>query len=214
MKWIGIYTQKIEGLCCRQPLLAAVCRGYYRRLVQREAALGGVNSDDCVLCIGGGPVPSTAIEIARQTGAKVTVVDNDLSAVQQAACLIRGLGLESRVTVLHACGENITAAPYSVVHVAKQVSPRQQVVEAVLRTARRGTRVLVRNPKCRFKRLYAEIDERACARCTASIQASADWWSETHLLIKEEGREYEKTPCAVQHRAGGSRRTALSDGLA
>ena len=61
------------------------------------------------------------------TGAHVTIIDNDDCCVRISRELIRKLGYEDSIDVLHSDGNEISPKDYSVIHMAVQVSPMEQV---------------------------------------------------------------------------------------
>lgn len=190
---LGQFTKKIENFCCQFPVAAYLCRKYYANVVQNEVKLGRIDARDRVLCIGGGPVPCTAIEIAMRTGAKVDVVDSDLEAVIHARSLIEKLHLTECMSVYHVRGECFDVKSYTVIHIAKQVFPRQEVLDWTLSEADIGTRVLIRHAKSRMKGLYTAPEMQICIKDIIEYNPSSDWLSETYLVIKSEGGEgYEK----------------------
>lgn len=140
-------TKTLETACALFPGLIRIMGLYYDRMVEDEVAAARIHEGDRVLCIGGGPVPYTALRIWKLTGAPVTVVDSDLKAVNTAARLIRGMEMEESITVLYSEGESVDATGYSVVHVALQVTPRERVLENIRKSLPEKARVLVRSPR-------------------------------------------------------------------
>lgn len=182
---IGRSTKWMEKQMTRLPFLSELCRSYYREMVKKEIQLGCIVSSDRVLCIGGGSVPCTAIEIACLTDASVVVVDNDPCAVCNAQKLIEELHIEEKVKVLLASGEDLELNGFTVIHIAKQVCPRQRVIQSVWKKASDGARILVRNPKALARPFYTKWDNEKWLFMTKGHQPSCDWWSETHLIVKE-----------------------------
>ncbi|TCT12991.1 nicotianamine synthase-like protein [Natranaerovirga pectinivora] len=160
MNVIGYITKKIEGFVSRNCIGMCWVEKYYAQLVKNEISLGDITAEDRVMCIGGGPVPCTAIGIARETGAKVAVVDNDPMAVKLASELIKRLNLKDRIEVIEANGQNLMPNEFTVIHIAKQVCPREEVLKYMWNNVSEGTRILVRNPQKGLKFLY----ENRCSR--------------------------------------------------
>lgn len=144
--WITRLTRQIEQLAASSRLIYSLAALYYRQMVQREAELAQIGPEDRVLCIGGGICPYTAILLQEYTGAEVTVIDNDPRCVEQCCRFLRGRGLDG-IGVQFGCGTAVHCGDYTVVHLALQVSPREEVLRRVLAQARAGTRILVRVPK-------------------------------------------------------------------
>jgi protein-L-isoaspartate O-methyltransferase len=138
-------TQKIETAARRSRGIFGVCRRYYEGVVEKEAMLADITEHDRVLCIGGGPCPLTAIMLHQHTGAAVTVVDNCPHCVAKAKSMVRRMGVDLQVKQVD--GRMISPADYTVIHIAKQVSPLRQVLSHILSNITDGTRILVRRPK-------------------------------------------------------------------
>lgn len=184
MKWICQWTKKIEIKFSRKPIWAFLFHLYYQKMVLKEIDLGKISSNDLVLCIGGGPIPATAIEMARLTHAEIVVVDHDPQAVRCARQLIEKLNLSDRISVILNSGDQVPVEKFTVIHIAKQVTPRQLVLNSVFQAAKQGARILVRNPKSFFKSQYTLIDEMFVKQNACAAFNHTDWCSLTYLLVK------------------------------
>ncbi|HPT82430.1 MAG TPA: hypothetical protein PLM25_00940 [Limnochordia bacterium] len=151
--WITRFTRQIEQLAVKSRLVYAAVSLYYREMVRREAELAAIGPEDRVLCIGGGICPYTAILLHELTGAAVTVIDNDRGCVEQCCRFLTRLGLAG-IGVHWADGAAVDYRDYTVIHLAMQVCPREEVLSRVLTHAPQGTRVLVRVPKGCVQGLY------------------------------------------------------------
>ncbi|MBU9710391.1 hypothetical protein [Evansella tamaricis] len=194
MKIIPAFTSCLEKLISYCLPLAFVLRKYYRPIVQREVRLGEIKENDDVLCIGGGALPWTAIEIAVQTGAKVYVVDCDQIAVLRASKLIKLLNLENLVKVCKGDGQSIDVSPYSVAHIALQAAPQETILSHLLEKGRCNARILMRCPKKGISCFYGKTCNTQCF-CTDSISQSFSTMKSTLLFVKPSTGgyfEYEK----------------------
>ena len=161
-KTITNLTYKIEKHAAKTGFVYKLASEYYKGIIQKEVVLARITADDHILCIGGGICPFSAILFHQITGAKVTVIDNNESCIPQAKCLIRRLGVDEFVRVLHQCGcSDICYGDYTVIHIALQVTPMEQVFEAVRSKANSGTRLLVRRPKKQLENAYCHMCENA-----------------------------------------------------
>ncbi|GAB6086417.1 nicotianamine synthase family protein [Alkaliphilus crotonatoxidans] len=200
MKLIPFFTTKLEKICASSMLLVKLMSIYYKKIVKREVALGEISSRDQVLCIGGGPLPCTALEIACQTGAHVQVVDIDPQAVNIARRVIRSLNMSKQVKVSLASGQIVDASHYSVVHVALQAHPHEEILKNIWKKAPCGTRILMRSPRNFLKSLYDYMAaECPCGKCKQIEQRNLTMNST--LLFTKEGEEEvnEKVPAAFDH---------------
>lgn len=144
---------------------------YYRNIVKREIRLANVRSCDKVLCIGGGSIPCTAIEFANQTNANIHVIDMDSNAVECARNVVFKLGLNEKITVINGKGQEIDIEPYDVVHVALQVSPKEDVLRNIWERSKEGNRIIVRMPRKRLKLFYSNITDDFLKKNAKSIRS-------------------------------------------
>ena len=182
---IRMMTKAIEKKGARSSLIRKMFDLYYEDKIRREIALGQITANDHLLFIGGGPLPWSAIKIAEFTGARVTVIDSDCQAVQQAISVVRGLALEHLITVRCGQGETEDASLYTAVHVAVQVTSRRKILQSLMAGARPGTKILVR---CPFNKLsdvcFMTPDDCLCESCVFG-SGLFKWASETLLFIKD-----------------------------
>ena len=185
LNWLKNLTYKVENKAVDSTLVYQLTSGYYHDVIQKEITLANITEDDNILCIGGGLCPFSAILFHQLTGAKVTVIDNNLSCVPRAKSVITRLGLNDRVRVLHADGgaNNVSFADFTVVHIALQVSPMEQVFSAVESKVKIGTRLLVRRPKKSLKGMYNKV-ARALSPCPYAMHKLRNIGS-TALYIKQ-----------------------------
>ena len=195
---ISFATKTVERMVIAFPFLTRFLRMYYTNIVANEIALGKIRCDDRVLCIGGGPLPFTALEIADKTGAEVEIIDNDMYAVEAAKKLIKRLNMSDKINVVYGDGREIDTSKFSVVHVALQAKPHDSILKNVWKKSGDGTRILLRRPHDNLEMLYSELSEEcACLACNYAGQGHCTV-KETLLFTKgQQGREmHEKTaPC-------------------
>lgn len=145
-----------ESLCAHLPWLAAIYKLYYKKLLDREIELGSIKSRHRVLCIGAGPLPVTAMEIARHCGARVTAIDICPRAVRHARKTVNKHGLSAQVDIRYGDGREVCPRGYDVVHIAKQVCPQQCVLDNILPNSSPYTRIIVRTPHPCLEALYGK----------------------------------------------------------
>lgn len=155
-------TERILVLC---PWLIRLQQKYYHRIVSKEVRSGLISSEDNVLCIGGGPLPCTAIEIARCTGAHVVVIDCDPAAVHTAQQIVRVMGMENSVEVCLGDGRSYDASHFQVIHIARQAEPQEAILRNIWTVAPRGARILVRHPSALLKSCYCGLPRAYAAQC-------------------------------------------------
>ncbi|MCL2169772.1 MAG: hypothetical protein FWB74_07100 [Defluviitaleaceae bacterium] len=157
--WITDITRKIEGLAAKNKFVYSIASRYYTDVIKSEASLAGITADDHVLCIGGGICPFSAILLHQTTGAKVTVIDNEIHCVSEAQQVVRRLGICGNVNVVHQDGacKHACYKNYTVIHFALQVSPMECVFSQVEACTAPGTKFLIRRPKKHLCGLYSKL---------------------------------------------------------
>lgn len=151
-KWFEKALFKSEKLVCMYDL-------YYRNIVKKEIDVAKIKNTDKVLIVGGEAVPCTAINIATQTNALIDVIDLDKEAVDKSRKLIDRLNLSSQIKIYLKDAKEIDVNKYDVIHVALQVSPKEEVLNNIWEKSKYGTRVLIRQPKKSLKRFYSNISD-------------------------------------------------------
>ena len=158
-------TKFLEQLAAKNILVYQAMSLYYKKLIREEIALADIKSTDRILCIGGGPCPFSGILLHEYTGAHVTIVDNDYCCVCIARQLISKLGYTESIEVLYGDGNDISPKDYTVIHMAAQVNPIQQVFCSLKRKCPYGARILVRVPKKGLKKFYSADDFSLFRNC-------------------------------------------------
>lgn len=166
---IGRWTKWMEKKIFKVGSLLYIYESYYKNIVSKEIQLANISERDRVLCIGGGAVPCTAIQLASHTGANVEVIDVDRLAVEKARELIVSKGLEGLIDVRMGRGESIDSSSYDVVHLALQVAPKDLVVEQVWKNAKEGSRIVIRRPKKILSMFYSPLSKEFLERHKDSL---------------------------------------------
>jgi len=187
--WITRLTQKIESWASKTKLGYWITSHYYQDVIQKEVDLAAVTATDHILFIGGGICPCSAILLHRTTGAKVTVIDHDMSCISKAQQVIKRLNLNEYVHVLHQDGgdANLALSNYSIIHFALQVSPLEHVFSQMITRATPGTKLLVRRPKKRLNKIYSQLSHSLPDGCNYITHKRARNIGKTLLYIKKEG---------------------------
>ena len=114
--------------------------------VKKEIVASKICEQSRVLIIGCGPFPSTAITIARETGAKIVAIDNKRLAVILARRYIAKLGLKT-VLVCYGDGKNFSVKDFDVIVINSSVNPRREVLYNVFKSSKRNSVIVCREPK-------------------------------------------------------------------
>lgn len=138
----------------------------YIELTQRELHLVSksglvLDRSHSVLMIGSGPLPLSAFEIHRQSGARVDHVDSSLAAIDLCRGVSSRLGLDS--TYHHALGHEVVLdKQYDLVLVAAlagvSTEDKQHIIDNILPSLAAGGRIIVRSAAGNRQLLYSSID--------------------------------------------------------
>jgi len=150
-------TQLIEHIASKVQLIFHIVARYYHDVINNEISLANIKSSDHILCIGGGFCPFSAILLHMKTMARITVIDNDSKCTKNAIKLIKRLGLEQGIHIVHCDARNevLTYDDFTVVHFALQTTPIHEVFESVKSRVSVGTKLLIRRPKARIGYMYS-----------------------------------------------------------
>jgi len=186
LQWITDLTYKIEALAAELGAVYRVAARYYQDVVEKESVLASITKDDHILCIGGGVCPFSAILFHQATGAKVTSIDSNAECIPVAQQVIDGLGIGNDVRMLCQDGGAVAdLTQYSVVHLALQVTPMDEVFAQVEKQVKAGTRILIRRPKKSIDGAYSELPSPLLAGCPYVEYKQAGNIGSTLLYIKQ-----------------------------
>lgn len=166
-------TQAFEHTTSQNKIVFNLGLLYYTKLVEQEIALAEISEKDCVLCIGGGPCPYTALLINKITGASVTAIDCCNNCAHCAKRLVKE-HFDNRINIICAEGSSVDYTDYSVIHIAMQIRQREDLAKAISRNAKNGTRIITRSPKDRLDFLYSsQCASRHGIQCLKKTRACA-----------------------------------------
>jgi len=187
LKWVTRATQKIEERAAGVGFVYQIAMQYYKSVISREIDLAEISDDDNVLFIGGGVCPLSAILIHESTGARVTVMDNDLACVSKAEDVVKKLGLSEKIKVLHADGRDaeLNIDGYTIVHLALQVTPVEKVFAELKNKVSPGVKLLVRRPKDKLCGLYCELSSKLLKSCNCVIHKGTGNIGSTFMYVKQ-----------------------------
>lgn len=134
----------IEKIIVKFPSLLTAYIVYYEDIVENEVRLAEITSQDTVLHIGCGSLPSTSLLIAKKTHAHTIGIDKDTSSIQDARSCVRVLHQEDLVQLHQANALQYPTGSSTVLIVSQGIEPRYDVLRYISKTMRRDTRVLYR----------------------------------------------------------------------
>ena len=115
----------------------------YDELVEKEVRLAKINSKDNVLVIGSGSLPSTTIQIARKTGAKVLGIDIDPIAIRNSKKLMKNIDIQNIAFEL-ADGVSYSYKNYNVIFVLYGITAQKEILHNISNKMDNNTRIIYR----------------------------------------------------------------------
>lgn len=110
-----------------------------------EFHMANVTSQDMVLHIGCGSLPTMSIMGAKNAHAKVTAIDNNLHVVKRAQRYVHKQGLSDLITVTHADGKSYPVETFDVIFIAINVLPIDTVFRHLAMNAKPQVRIICRD---------------------------------------------------------------------
>lgn len=170
---------------------------YYLKVIEREWNTIQTYTSNALrqkaLLIGGGPIPLTAIVLARKYGVSSIVLDNNAEAINLSGKIIIALGLEQQITIIHSSGENFKAYhEHSLIIVAALagIHPEQKycIFSAIKSHSAPNTYILTRSSYGARKLLYLPIDQNIQQQFETIVEISPnDYIMNSIVLLRTAG---------------------------
>lgn len=130
---------------------------FYRSLVKKELEMADLKGDENILVVGSGPFPMTALFLAEK-GFRVDCVDKDEKAIISGKEVVRQKKEDLDIRFKNIRGSSVDYSDYDAVWVPLHVTPREEIVVKILRDVDVGKKVIFRNPRGLWSKIYPEID--------------------------------------------------------
>ncbi len=110
-----------------------------------EYTMANVSSNETVLHIGCGSLPTMSILVAKNAQAKVIAIDNNLRTVQHAQRYINQQKLSDLITIKHGDGRSYPAEMFDVIFSAINVTSIDAVFRHLASTSKPSVRIICRD---------------------------------------------------------------------
>ncbi|QHQ29187.1 putative nicotinamide synthase cyclopropane fatty acid synthase protein [Xanthomonas albilineans] len=97
-----------------------------------------------ILFIGSGPLPLSAIWFSRILDVHVDGIDISKSAVEESSTLIKVLGLDRSIRIIHRNAVDYDVSNYDMIVIALLAKPKQLLLDNIARTARSDCTIVCR----------------------------------------------------------------------
>ena len=119
----------------------------YKSLVNEEIKLANISSNNSILVIGCGSIPSSCILLAYETDAKVTGIDFDKKAVKKAKRLVEKLKLENKIKITNSSGTDFPLENFDIVIILYGVRNLINVFKHLSKDMKKNAKVTIRAPE-------------------------------------------------------------------
>lgn len=137
---------------------------FYAPMLRKELQLTHLSKGAEIIHIGCGPLPLTALYLARE-GFSVVAIDNDPKALERAREVVRQNYLEDKIEVVAGDGVKIDYSPYEAVWISLHAWPQAKIIERALETMKEGGTIICRNSRSYLKALYSSIQTQGLTSC-------------------------------------------------
>jgi precorrin-6B methylase 2 len=110
-----------------------------------ECTMAHVSSNETVLHIGCGTLPTISLLIAKNTHAHIIAIDNNKKTVQRAQRYINQQHLADFITVNYADGTRYPAESFDVIFIAINVTPIETLFQYLATTTKPSVRIICRD---------------------------------------------------------------------
>jgi len=131
----------------------------YDDLVKDEIRLANITSNDNVLVIGCGSIPSTAVILARETDTQITAIDIDSQATKKAVRYIKNHNLQDNITVKTIFGTDYPIKDFNVIFILYGVKHQSNLFHYLYDGINYNTRVIYRASKDAGSRNQLDKDQ-------------------------------------------------------
>jgi 2-polyprenyl-3-methyl-5-hydroxy-6-metoxy-1,4-benzoquinol methylase len=119
----------------------------YKLLVNEEIKLANISSNDSILVIGCGSIPSSCILLTQETEAKITGIDIDKKAVKKATNLINKLNLEKNIKIDKGNGAEYQVKNYDIIMILYGVKNLIKIFNHLSKDMKDHARIIIRAPE-------------------------------------------------------------------
>ncbi len=137
----------LEFLALRINYFYNLLMSWRKPIFLSEIKMSKVNSDDKVLLIGGGFLPSESIVISETTNTKVVTIDNNIRACIHAKNFIKKRKLSEKIIIKYADGINYPVSEFNVIFIAISVWPIDIVFKNLSTNLKKGAKILCKSYK-------------------------------------------------------------------
>ncbi len=130
----------------------------YNDMVNNEIKLANLSSNDSVLVIGCGSIPSTPVIVEQKIGVKIVGIDIDKNAVRSAKRIINNLNLTDKIKIKQVNGLDYSVKEFDVIFILYGVTKPAEFLKYLSDKIKSGTKVIIRLHSNSFEEQFNMIE--------------------------------------------------------
>ena len=156
------------------------------KLITNEKNLAKISDKDCVLFIGSGPLPITAILLSMFTNCSIDCYDKNKIFANVSERVIKKMSLSNKIKIYNKKGEGIDENKYSVIVIALLAKPKDKILYRAWNESIKGTKIICRTSDGVREAFYERTDPILLKKYPAAnkVFAKHDQTISSVLLIK------------------------------
>jgi len=137
----------LELLAIKMDLFYNLLMKWRKPVFLKEIKMAKITSQDKVLLIGCGILPSETVLIAQQTKARIIGIDNSIKACNIAQSYVQKKGLSDLIKIEYGDGANYQIQNFNIIIIAINVWPIDLVLKNISDNAKKNTRIMCKSIK-------------------------------------------------------------------
>jgi len=143
-KFVDYIFEKVEDIVINLEKLIPIYLSYYEDLVDEEIKLANISKISNVVHIGCGPIPSSSILVAKKTGANVTAIDRNPSAVKKALYCISKYSSIDNINIKNAEASDFAIKDFDVILISHGIDKIEIFLNNLSKTMKKNVTVILR----------------------------------------------------------------------
>lgn len=134
----------VDLLSCKIDKIAKMYEKYIGSKYKKEIEAFGLKNHKNVLHIGSGSYPISALTLSKNNCVKITGIDRNAFSVNLARKIIEQKKLEEKIEIINSNGFSYPVDSFDLIIVSGCSVPKIPVLEHILKNAKKGSRIIIR----------------------------------------------------------------------
>jgi len=144
IKYANYFWYFVDKFSCKLVRLAKLYEKKIFKVYKREGEEFGIKNVKNILHVGCGTYPISALTLAELNGGNIVGIDSNPKVIKPAIEIIKKKNLEDRIKIKYGNGTNYPLDNFDMIVVSGCAVPKIKVVKHVFKTAKPGTKIIVR----------------------------------------------------------------------